>query len=37
MNTLRELLNDMDGGPENVESQVRELRPQITNVPTMRA
>jgi len=28
----------MDAVPENVvESQVRELRPQITNVPTMRA
>lgn len=38
INTLRELLNDMDTVPENVlESQVRELRPQITNVPTMRA
>jgi hypothetical protein len=57
MNTIRELLNDMDAVPVNnererneminqiemqmeqvqVESQVRELRPQITRVPTMRA
>jgi hypothetical protein len=38
MNTLRELLNDMDAVPENVvEPQLREIRYQITNVPTMRA
>ena len=38
MNTIRELLNDMDTIPENVvESQLREIRYQITNVPTMRA
>jgi hypothetical protein len=54
MNTLRELLNEMDESPDrnemigqiemeldqvHVETQVRELRPEITNanVPTMRA
>lgn len=34
---LRELLNEADISPIPYESQVTELRPQITNVPTMRA
>ena len=34
---LRELLNEADISPVPYESQLTELRPQITNVPTMRA
>jgi septal ring factor EnvC (AmiA/AmiB activator) len=37
MNTLRELLNETETEIAQVETQIRELRPEITNVPTMRA
>jgi len=37
INTIRELLSEMLPEPVEVNGQVRELRPEITNVPTMRA
>ena len=37
MNMLRELLNETDTEIAQVETQIRELRPEITRVPTMRA
>jgi hypothetical protein len=37
MNTLHELLSEMLPEPVELNGQVRELRPEITNVPTMRA
>jgi len=37
MNTLRELLNETETEIAQVETQIRELRPEITRVPTMRA
>jgi hypothetical protein len=37
MNTLHELLSEMLPEPAEVNGRFRELRPEITNVPTMRA
>jgi len=37
MNMLSELLNETNTEIAQVETQIRELRPEITNVPTMRA
>jgi hypothetical protein len=37
MDRLRELLDDVDISPVPYESQLTELRPQVTDVPTMRA
>jgi hypothetical protein len=37
MNTLSELLREMLPEPAEVNGRFRELRPEITNVPTMRA
>ena len=37
MNTLSELLSEMLPEPAEVNGRFRELRPEITNVPTMRA
>jgi hypothetical protein len=37
MDRLRELLNDVDISPVPYESQLTELRPQVTDIPTMRA
>jgi hypothetical protein len=37
MNTLNELLSEMLPEPAEVNGRFRELRPEITNVPTMRA
>jgi hypothetical protein len=37
MNTLNELLSEMLPEPAEVNGRFRDLRPEITNVPTMRA
>ena len=37
MNTIHELLSEMLPEPAEVNGRFRELRPEITNVPTMRA
>jgi hypothetical protein len=37
MDRLRELLNEADISTVPYESQVTELRPQVAEVPTMRA
>jgi hypothetical protein len=37
MNTLSELLSEMLPEPAEVNGRFRELRPEITHVPTMRA
>ena len=37
MNTINDLLGEMLPEPAEVNGRFRELRPEITNVPTMRA